>query len=524
MSEATPTGWVQATLGDVLSCIDTGSSFRCEERPPQQSEIGVVKVSAVTWGTYDEQESKTCTDPDRVDLATLVKPGDFLFSRANTIELIGACVIAERVTKRIMLSDKILRFDIAGINPRWVLWYLRSPNGRAEIQRLSTGNQMSMRNIGQERIRQIPLPISPSSESERILDALDERLSDLDASVASLERAERNLVRYRAAVLAAACSGRLVPTEADLARRAGRSYEPADQLLARILAERRKANTKAKYEEPAQPDTGKLPKLPEGWTTASLEQLTSAVRPICYGILMPKENVQTGVLFVKVKDMKGDKIDLAGLHRTTPEIAAQYARASLRTGDLLLSIRGTFGRVAEVPKELDGGNITQDTARLDVTSLVDHRYVATCLRSPISQERFKRVARGVAVKGVNIGDVRPAPIPLPPIAEQARIVAEVDRHLSRADALAASITQSKRRAQRLRRAILAAAFQGRLVPQDPHDEPASALLERIRAQTAVRASAFISLCRRFTIVPQPELSENQVGFNVLDAGVVIYAT
>src|SRR5678815_4947751 len=92
--------------------------------------------------------------------------------------------------------------------------------------------------------------------------------------------------------------------------------------------------------------------------------------------------------------------------------------------------RGTYGRVAEVPKELEGGNITQDTARLAVTPLVDHRYVAVCMRSPDSQNYLKRVARGVAVKGVNIADVRLMPIPLPPRAEQARIVAEVERRLS----------------------------------------------------------------------------------------------
>jgi len=94
-------------------------------------------------------------------------------------------------------------------------------------------------------------------------------------------------------------------------------------------------------------------------------------------------------------------------------------------------------------------------------------------------------------------------VPLPPAAEQERIVAEVDRHLSRADALAASIAQSKRRAQRLRRAILAAAFQGRLVPQDPNDEPASVLLDRIRAQAATAEAATASVSRRGRPPAQP---------------------
>ena len=316
-------------------------------------------------------------------------------------------------------------------------------------------------NISQEIVRNLEIPLPLIDEQRQIAAEIEKQFTRLEAGVAALQRVQANLKRYRASVLKAACEGRLVPTESELARAEGRSYESANQLLARILTERRqKWSGRGNYKEPGAAATANLPPIPKSWSVASLEQLTSAARPICYGILMPKENVNTGVLFVKVKDMKGDRIDLESLHRTTPEIAAKYARASLRTGDLLLSIRGTYGRVAEVPKELDGGNITQDTARLDVTGLVDHRYVATCLRNPDCQNYFKRVARGVAVKGVNIGDVRPTPIPLPPLAEQTRIVAEVERRLSVVDQLEAIVIANLQRATRLRQSILQKAFTG----------------------------------------------------------------
>ncbi len=149
-----PEGWVWASAGDLIAEIETGKSFKCDERPPTSNEIGVVKVSSVSWGEYDEQESKTCTDLDRINEELFVRPGDFLFSRANTIELVGACVIASTVTLRVMLSDKILRFIfvVDGLN-RWLLFLLRSDLGRFQIEALASGNQESMRNIGQERIR-----------------------------------------------------------------------------------------------------------------------------------------------------------------------------------------------------------------------------------------------------------------------------------------------------------------------------------------------------------------------------------
>lgn len=85
-----PQGWCWSDVGSLVQDITAGKSFKCDERPPDTGEIGVVKVSAVTWGRYDERESKTCTQPELVNSKLFIHQGDFLFSRANTIELVGA--------------------------------------------------------------------------------------------------------------------------------------------------------------------------------------------------------------------------------------------------------------------------------------------------------------------------------------------------------------------------------------------------------------------------------------------------
>ncbi|HVZ75210.1 MAG TPA: restriction endonuclease subunit S [Polyangia bacterium] len=207
--------WADVTLGRVLTNVEAGRSFRCEERPPVGDEVGVIKVSAVTWGTYDETESKTCLESTRFEPKYLVRPGDFLFSRANTIDLIGACVIAKTVTLRAMLSDKILRFTFStDVVPSWVLYWLRSEQGRNEIKRLCTGNQESMRNISQDRIRQIAIKVPPLTEQRRIVAEVERRLSvvdELDALVtANLQRA----TRLRQSILQRAFSGTLVTSKA----------------------------------------------------------------------------------------------------------------------------------------------------------------------------------------------------------------------------------------------------------------------------------------------------------------------
>jgi type I restriction enzyme, S subunit len=167
----------------------------------------VAKVSAVTWGTYSELESKTCLDPEKIEERYLIRPGDFLFSRANTIELVGACVITHNVTLRVMLSDKLLRFRFApSVLPSWVLYWLRSDFGRHEIERLATGNQESMRNIGQERIRQIKFKVPPLAQQIRILAEVERRLSVVDELESVVKANLHRATRLRQSILRKAFS------------------------------------------------------------------------------------------------------------------------------------------------------------------------------------------------------------------------------------------------------------------------------------------------------------------------------
>lgn len=144
-----------------------------------------------------------------------------------------------------------------------------------------------------------------------------------------------------------------------------------------------------------------------------LDNLIEAGRPITYGILMPGPDHEGGVPVVKVKDFPNGYVDEANLRRTTPQLAHEYRRSTLRPGDLLISIRGTVGRLAEVPESLDGANITQDTARLSVSDAHSPQYVRLLLESQFIQEQIRRQITGLAVKGLNIGALRKLEVPMP---------------------------------------------------------------------------------------------------------------
>ena len=236
-----PSGWTHARFGEFIQSMSAGKSFSCEERRPRPEEIGVAKVSAVTWGEYQEAESKTCVDATKINPAYFIQEGDFLLSRANTIDLVGASVIVKRVTQRIMLSDKTLRLSIKGIPPEYLLYYLRSRQGRREIMARSTGNQESMRNIGQDRIRSIIVPVCSPAEAAKIVELLETHLPAIVAEEADIDLNLQKAEALRQSILKKAFAGELVPQDP--------ADEPAAALLARIRAEREAATARPKAKQ-----------------------------------------------------------------------------------------------------------------------------------------------------------------------------------------------------------------------------------------------------------------------------------
>lgn len=451
MSEL-PIGWIDSTLGKV--CV-RASKVNPNDEP--NKEITYLDIGGIDNEHFKIAETKTYKGSDAPSRARqLVEEGDVLFSTVRTYLKKIAPVPAHLSGEVASTGFTVLRGGKA-LDPKYLFYYVIQDSFIKPLSKIQRGTSYPA--VRDSDVFDQPIRIAPLAEQRRIVARIEELFSRLDAGVAALRQAKAQLQRYRQSVLAAAVTGQLTQTW----REQHPDTEPASELLVRILEQRQNQwSGKGKYKEPAQLASGVFEDLPPSWSVASLETLTDANRPICYGILMPKANLTNGVLYVKVRDMKGDKINLDSLQRTAPEIAAKYERASLKVGDLLLSIRGTYGRLAVIPPELDGGNITQDSARLAVSSALDRDYVAWAIRSHTIQNHFKKVARGVAVKGVNIGDVKPTPIPIPPIAEQHQIVAEVEARTSAIGHLEAELDQQITRSNRLRQSTLAAAFAGTL--------------------------------------------------------------
>ena len=177
-------GWKWVRLGEISNKIEAGKSILCNEKIPNDDEIGIVKTGVCSFGMFKENESKTCLSKNDWHEEYAIKKGDFLIGRANTLELVGSCVIVDNINKRLMLSDKILRILFLNfVNTSFMLYMMKSKFLRSQIEKSSTGSSPTMKNISQDSIKNYALSLPPLKEQEEIV----AKVENLLAKVTELE-------------------------------------------------------------------------------------------------------------------------------------------------------------------------------------------------------------------------------------------------------------------------------------------------------------------------------------------------
>ena len=341
-------------------------------------------------------------------------------------------------------------------------------------------------------------------QQTRIVAKLEELLSDLDAGVAELNAAQKKLAQYRQSLLKAAVEGALTAEW----RTQHQPTETGAQLLQRILQERRARwearqlakfaeqgktppkDWQKKYPEPVQPDTTGLPELPQGWVWASGEQLCEFITK---GTTPPKEldpRGQKTIPFLRVTNLTDrGELDLSdGVFVSVETHRGFLARSAVYPNDVLMNIVGPpLGQVAVVPPTFAEWNINQAIAIFRAVEGVLPSFICRFLLSPVAQQWLKARSKTTAGQtNLTLEVCRSLPFPLPPKDEQQALLGSIETAMKALASQEQAIDHALQQSTAQRQNILRAAFSGQLVPQDPHDEPASALLERIRAERAAR--------------------------------------
>ena len=488
-----PPGWAWTTLGEVCEIGAGGPApqdedyFAADGMPfVRVQDLGRLEAKDVyAFSTRDSLAQSAASD------LTLFPKGTVLFTKSGMSTLLNQRAILGR--DMCVVSHIGTCIPYGDLLSEWVYYWLKTVDFK-ELTHATTLPSLQL-----PKVRAISLPVPPVPEQSRIVAKIEELFSQLDAGVEELKKAKAQLKRYRQSVLKAAFEGKL--TEEWRKRRAT-SHEPletAQELLARIREERKKA-LGAKYKDPPPLDTSELPELPEGWVWARLDSIAAikggitkdAKRQVPGGHMVPYlrvANVQRGYLdLVEVTEILASGEEMADL--------------GLRRGDVLFTEGGDRDKLGrgwvwqeEIPLCIHQNHVFR--ARLYVAD-VQPKYVSW-YGNIMGRGYFMGAGKQTTnLASINMTKLSGLPVAIPPSAEQAEIVSEIELRLSVTDAEDKAVEAALRQAARLRQSILKRAFEGRLVPQDPTDEPADRLLERIREERLARSDERLAGKRRAT--------------------------
>ena len=387
-----------------------------------------------------------------------------------------------------------------GVEHKYIFYQLKG----LEKYIASLGTGTTFTSINRNDVESLPINLAPEKEQTRIVEKLEELLSDLDNGVAELKASQNKLTQYRQSLLKSAVEGTL--TQEWREQNQHTVSETGEQLLARILKERRQrwqqqklAEFKAKdkkppkdwqkkYPEPVQPDTSELPELPEGWIWASLSSIADLIQIGPFGSLLHKHDYITdGIPLINPTHIKDQKIEPNYNLSVGPIKMTELQNFVMKTDDIVIGRRGEMGRCAVVTDIENGWLCGTGSLFIRLTKGMNPYFYSWILSSKRVKDYLSEVSVGTTMQNLNQKILHSVPVPLCISDEQFEISNQLEVEYGRIDNQLNDLVSAFKSTETQRKNILKDAFSGKLVEQDPNDEPASVLLEKIKAERALRA-------------------------------------
>jgi type I restriction enzyme S subunit len=464
-----PKNWVWTTLGEI-GTVASGGTPSTKEPSNFDGEIPWVTPADLSGYTKKfigrGRRNLTKSGLDHSS-AALLPAGAVLFSSRAPVGYVAIAsnpLATNQGFKNLILHD--------WISPEYVYYYLRASKELAE----SFASGTTFLEVSASRFVQIPVPLCPTPEQCRIVAKVEELFTKLDAGIKSLETVKVQLKRYRQSVLNSAFDGKLTEEW----RRTHRDeLEPASKLLEHIKEER--TSTTGKHKEHPPLDTSNLPELTEGWIWTRVGDIAKTIH---YGFTASSTEKCVGPKMLRITDIQDNFVIWEAVPYCRIE-SPEKERYLLNDGDLVFARTGaTVGKSYLIRGSIPEAVFASYLIRIILSDHVRKEFVYDFFQSYMYWLQINQGKIGIGQPNVNSQTLSRIILPLPPLLEQHRIVEEIEQHFSIVNEVEKTVIENSRRAEKLRQSILKCAFEGKLVSQDPSDEPASVLLERIKSLKA----------------------------------------
>lgn len=499
-------GWADVTLNDIAKW-GSGGTPKSTNPNYYGGNLPWLIIGDLNDGYVWESDKTITEDGLKNSSAKIVAPESVLVAMYGSIGKLGINKIPVATNQAIAFTEKLY----SPTNNKYLFYYLLF--SRPNLYKMGKGG--TQRNISQTVLKTVDFPLPPLPEQRAIVSKIEQLFSELDNGITNLKLAQEQLKVYRQAVLKKAFEGELTREW----RKQQTDLPDAKDLLEQIRVEREEDSTK-KLEEwkravkewedagkegkkPTKPRKSKeskpiietelveLPKLPNEWAIARMEQLSTKVVD---GVHKKPNYVSEGVPFVTVKNLTaGEGIDFKNLKYISEEDHREfYKRANPELGDILITKDGTLGVVRVIKTETVFSIFVSVAMMKPIKAYLNSNYLSNFLESPLGQKQTKKIGKGSGLKHLHLEDLRKMIFFLPSLPEQQAIVTEIETRLSVCDKVEQDIEDNLKIAEALRQSILKKAFEGKLLNERELDEvrsvpdwePAEALLERIRAEKA----------------------------------------
>lgn len=502
-----PNGWLELDFGDLFTLprddiVDGpfGSNLKASEYVSEG--VPIARLQNIDRNQFIAKNIQYVTKDKSEELARhTFMPGDILITKLGD-PLGKACLAPESIAKGVLVADVVrARLTHEWVDRRFLCYQINANYVAEQFKDQTKGTTRPRVNL--TKIRGLRARLCPLTEQARIVAKLEELLSDLDAGVAELKTAQKKLAQYRQSLLKAAVEGALTAEW----RANNTPSESGSQLLKRILQERRgrwetkqltkfaeqgKAPLKdwqEKYPEPVQPDTTDLPALPEGWVWASLDMLGEIASGVAKGSKIGADIEVREVPYLRVANVQRGFLDLAEV-KTILATDRDIAELTLKDGDVLFNEGGDRDKLGrgwvwrnEVADCIHQNHVFRMRPYLPevLPELISHH------GNTFGKTWFQNAGKQTTnLASINMTMLRMFPVPLGPADEQRELLTQLELQIEQIVQQEQAVELGLKQSMAQRQNLLRAAFAGQLVPQDPNDEPATVLLERIRAERAER--------------------------------------